>query len=205
MSDMSQGPGWWQASDGKWYPPEQAPGGQPAAGAASFGGTPGGSFGATPAYGAATATPYGAAGAGGQLAEWPQRVVATLIDAVLLIPIYIVAMIFGAIADILGLLVYFVAIAAFFYFSYLNGATGQSPGKALTGLKVVNEKTGQLIGGGNGVIRYFAHIPDSLICGIGYLLPLFDAKKQTIADKIMGTVVVTGAEKKPFGPDIFKA
>ena len=29
MSDASQGPGWWQASDGKWYPPEAAPGGQP--------------------------------------------------------------------------------------------------------------------------------------------------------------------------------
>src|SRR5690554_2550534 len=26
MSDTSQGPGWWLASDGKWYPPEQAPG-----------------------------------------------------------------------------------------------------------------------------------------------------------------------------------
>jgi hypothetical protein len=26
VSDYSQGPGWWQASDGKWYPPEQAPG-----------------------------------------------------------------------------------------------------------------------------------------------------------------------------------
>jgi hypothetical protein len=23
MSDVSQGPGWWQASDGKWYAPEQ--------------------------------------------------------------------------------------------------------------------------------------------------------------------------------------
>lgn len=29
MSDSSQGPGWWQASDGKWYPPEQAPGVSP--------------------------------------------------------------------------------------------------------------------------------------------------------------------------------
>ena len=25
MSEQSQGPGWWQASDGKWYPPESAP------------------------------------------------------------------------------------------------------------------------------------------------------------------------------------
>ena len=24
MSDASQGPGWWQASDGKWYPPQPA-------------------------------------------------------------------------------------------------------------------------------------------------------------------------------------
>jgi hypothetical protein len=28
MSDVSQGPGWWQASDGKWYPPESHPSGQ---------------------------------------------------------------------------------------------------------------------------------------------------------------------------------
>lgn len=31
MSDSPQGPGWWQASDGKYYPPEQAPGYTPAA------------------------------------------------------------------------------------------------------------------------------------------------------------------------------
>ncbi len=29
MSDVSQGPGWWQATDGKWYPPERYPGYQP--------------------------------------------------------------------------------------------------------------------------------------------------------------------------------
>jgi len=25
MSDVSNGPGWWQASDGKWYPPQEQP------------------------------------------------------------------------------------------------------------------------------------------------------------------------------------
>lgn len=29
MSDTSQGEGWWQASDGKWYPPSQPPGTTP--------------------------------------------------------------------------------------------------------------------------------------------------------------------------------
>lgn len=38
MSDTSQGPGWWQASDGKWYPPEQAPGAAPQPSPASSGG-----------------------------------------------------------------------------------------------------------------------------------------------------------------------
>jgi len=26
MSDVMQGPGWWQATDGRWYPPELRPG-----------------------------------------------------------------------------------------------------------------------------------------------------------------------------------
>ena len=29
MSDYSNGPGWWQASDAKWYPPESAPAASP--------------------------------------------------------------------------------------------------------------------------------------------------------------------------------
>ena len=29
MSDVPQGPGWWQASDGRYYPPEQFPGAAP--------------------------------------------------------------------------------------------------------------------------------------------------------------------------------
>ena len=31
MSDIQQAPDWWQASDGKWYPPQQAPQQQPQA------------------------------------------------------------------------------------------------------------------------------------------------------------------------------
>ena len=33
MSEVSPGPGWWLASDGKWYPPDQAPGFAPEAAA----------------------------------------------------------------------------------------------------------------------------------------------------------------------------
>jgi hypothetical protein len=39
-------------------------------------------------------------------------------------------------------------------------------------------------------VRQLAHIIDGAICYIGYLFPLWDAKRQTIADKIMGTICV---------------
>lgn len=205
MSDTSQGPGWWQASDGKWYPPEQAPGAQPAPAPASP------SFGApqTPSFGAPQYSPSASAGS---YASWGQRVVAYLVDFGIMIGIVIVGAIFaavlGAISDVLGLLVAFVLYVAAFAFGlyaigFLNG-TGGSPGKRLTGLRVVSVQTGQPIGGGMGIVRYFAHIVDGLICYIGYLFPLWDEKRQTLADKIVGTVVLTGQPKQAFGPDLFK-
>jgi hypothetical protein len=60
MSDAPQGPGWWQASDGKWYAPEQQPATPPPGGAVPPGsGVPpaGGPLGAPGAgYGAPVAT-----------------------------------------------------------------------------------------------------------------------------------------------------
>ena len=39
-------------------------------------------------------------------------------------------------------------------------------------------------------MRQIAHYVDQLICYIGYLFPLWDDKRQTIADKLMTTVCV---------------
>ncbi len=39
-------------------------------------------------------------------------------------------------------------------------------------------------------VRAILHILDALPCLIGYLWPLWDSKRQTFADKIMGTVVI---------------
>ncbi len=195
MSDVSQGPGWWQASDGKWYPPEQAQGAAPT--------TP--PPGAAPAYGAPQG--YGApgmaapaAGGQGQLAEWPERALAGLID---FFALGILANIVSfSISSALGSLLSLLAFAFALYNAYLNGTTGRSVGKKIVGLKVVSEETGQPIGAGLGIVRYFAHIVDSIICLVGWLFPLWDAKKQTIADKIMKTVVLTGQPKQDFAEAI---
>jgi len=46
------------------------------------------------------------------------------------------------------------------------------------------------IGAGMAFVRDICHILDSLACYIGFLFPLWDAKRQTFADKIIHTVVI---------------
>lgn len=73
-------------------------------------------------------------------------------------------------------------------YGYRQGTTGSSIGKSVMKFKVVSEVTGQPIGFGMSVVRQLAHFVDGVICYIGYLFPLWDAKRQTLADKIMTTV-----------------
>jgi uncharacterized RDD family membrane protein YckC len=75
-------------------------------------------------------------------------------------------------------------------YGYKQGTTGSSIGKGIMKFKVVSEKTWQPIGFGMSVVRQIAHFVDAIICYIGYLFPLWDAKRQTLADKIMTTVCV---------------
>jgi uncharacterized RDD family membrane protein YckC len=73
-------------------------------------------------------------------------------------------------------------------YGYRQGTTGSSIGKSLLKFKVVSENTGKPIGFGLSVLRQIAHLVDAVILHIGYLFPLWTAKRQTLADKIMATV-----------------
>lgn len=73
-------------------------------------------------------------------------------------------------------------------YGYKQGTTGSSIGKGMQKFKVVSEATGQPLGFGMSLVRQLAHIADTVICYVGYLFPLWDAKRQTLADKIMTTV-----------------
>jgi uncharacterized RDD family membrane protein YckC len=127
--------------------------------------------------------------AGGSYATWWQRVQASLVDSVG--PILVAEIVYYAISKPLGGILILAAVAWGLYQAYLGGQTGQSMGKKMIGIRLISEKTGQPIGGGLGIGRYFVHIIDSLPCiPLGYLWPLWDAKKQTFADKILTTVVV---------------
>ncbi|MCW2794680.1 RDD family protein [Nocardioides sp.] len=70
-----------------------------------------------------------------------------------------------------------------------QGRTGATLGKRAVGIRLVKELTGRPVGVGMAFVRQLAHIADEL-CYIGYLWPLWDAKRQTFADKIVGTIVI---------------
>ena len=73
---------------------------------------------------------------------------------------------------------------------FKQGRTGYTIGKGIMGIKLISLETGQPVGAGMSFVRQIAHILDSIPCNIGYLWPLWDAKRQTFADKIMNTGVI---------------
>lgn len=75
---------------------------------------------------------------------------------------------------------------------YLQGTTGRSLGRRVANTKLVGIETGEPVGFGRAVARQVCHLVEF---GIGYLWPLWDAKRQTFADKIFGTVVVDGEDR----------
>ena len=133
------------------------------------------------------------------LASWGTRAIGLLIDALPALILQVLVFWSSTLQALVG-------VASFLYFyiylGHLDGTTGQTPGKAVMGTRLVNA-SGDVIGSGSGIARKFAHIVDSLVCLLGWFLPLVDTNKQTIADKIMTTYVIEGTEKKQFAVDLY--
>jgi uncharacterized RDD family membrane protein YckC len=141
----------------------------------------------TPSYSGAPANQY---------SEWITRVGAYLIDVAPVIVGTIVLVILAAIVGnaVFTVLLYLILVAGSIAWSVYNrwilGGQGQTLGKKQLNIMLVSEETGQPIGTLNAFLRDICHVVDGIICYIGYLFPLWDAKRQTIADKIMRTVVI---------------
>lgn len=73
--------------------------------------------------------------------------------------------------------------------SAYSAKTGQTWGRQIAKTQLVGED-GRPVGFGRTLVRYIAHFVDSIILFIGWLFPLWDSKRQTIADKIMKTYVI---------------
>ena len=140
---------------------------------------------------------YAANPAASAYANWGQRAGAFLIDYAPVVAAWFVVFILTLIiqSGILGLILWFLFSVGWLGWWIYNrvitmGNTGQSLGKRMVGIKLVGEATGAPLGAGMTFVRDLAHIVDAAICYVGFLFPLWDAKAQTLADKIMTTIVV---------------
>jgi uncharacterized RDD family membrane protein YckC len=102
----------------------------------------------------------------------------------------------GASGVALGFLTLLSAGYLLWNFGHRQGATGSSLGKALMRFRVVDEKTWQPLGFAPSLLRQAVHVVDAVVCFLGFLLPLWDARRQTLADKLTGTVCVPRAPRQ---------
>ncbi|MER7519984.1 RDD family protein [Streptomyces sp. NPDC126499] len=137
-------------------------------------------------------------GAQPPLAHWGWRFLSRLIDTVIMMgPYYLLVGIGvavdnegGGVGGVLALVAFLYMVGMFFFQVYKEGATGQTIGKKIVGTRTLREATGAPLGFGMAFLRQLAHFVDSIACYLGYLWPIWDAKKQTFSDKICSTVVV---------------
>jgi len=134
--------------------------------------------------------------AGGDYAVWGRRVAAYIIDLAFLAPYYVLYWtVTTTHSDSSIGYMLFLFQAATFVFAVVNqivlqGRTGASLGKMALRIKVLDEDTGRPIGMLRTFLRGLMHFLDTISIGVGYLWPLWDRRRQTFADKVMGTVVI---------------
>ena len=210
MSDVPQGPGWWQASDQRWYPPETHPAYQRA---------PYMVQGAPPPYPPA-APPYlhpypVPPGYGAPVyANYGQRLGGWLLDCVILLAVSLLVSALthsihsyhtaintsngssfsqGFHIGMPGALLSPIIIVL--YGTLMCGSRrGQTLGMMVAGTRVVKASTGQPIGYAAALWRAaFEWVMAVLLFlpwVIDMLFPIWDSRKQTLHDKVSGTVVI---------------
>jgi len=90
-----------------------------------------------------------------------------------------------------GVLILGALVGIVLYYSLLEGGpTGQTVGKRVLGIRVVDKLTGGPVGRGRGVGRFFARLLSGLACFVGYLWMLWNPDSQAWHDIIVDSYVV---------------
>ena len=116
-----------------------------------------------------------------------ERVGAVLIDFVILIVVEVLFIYFLLPELLAGI---FNLVLGWLYFALMESGVGQATiGKRAVGLKVT-DMNGARISFAQATGRYFGKILSGMILLIGYLMMIWDNKKQTLHDKMAGTLIV---------------
>jgi uncharacterized RDD family membrane protein YckC len=83
-------------------------------------------------------------------------------------------------------------LVSFVYFTFFHGRSGQTPGDAVAGIRVVDIRGDGTtpIGYGRAAVRWLMSIVSVVVFLLGYLWMIWDGKKQTWHDKAAGSLPV---------------
>ena len=147
--------------------------------------------------------------AGTRYADWGERVGAGLVDGGILLAALLVAGTLTDVSDTLGGLAALAWFGLAGWMAWLNGSKGQSPGKAMLGLRVVRDADGSTLGGPVGLVRtgvlwLVGPVTGGLFVVLSMLWPLWDRKNRTLHDAIVSASVLAGYPRARFGKEIFR-
>jgi uncharacterized RDD family membrane protein YckC len=88
------------------------------------------------------------------------------------------------------ILALFSSVVGIAYYVVFTGSCGQTPGKMLLHLKVVRSDGSAMTYGRAALREILGKFVSGITLGVGYLMVVFDARKQGLHDKIADTCVL---------------
>jgi uncharacterized RDD family membrane protein YckC len=141
------------------------------------------------------APPEPVKGPSGPRAGFWIRFAASFVDGMILIVPWLV---FYVAVGQQGAQVLSLLVSAAYFTTLEGGPTGQTLGKKLCRIRVIDLRVGGPIGPGRAFIRWIGRFVSAFVFGLGYLWMLWDKEKQTWHDK-MATAVVVPVRAYPVG------
>jgi uncharacterized RDD family membrane protein YckC len=123
-------------------------------------------------------------------ASWLERLGAFILDQlILIIPI--------ALAGLVMRNRFAGNLVSFAYYIYFTGSSGQTIGKRALGIRVTKADGSPVDYGVAALRETIGKFVSGIILGIGFLFPLWDARRQALHDKVASTVVVKVTSSMP--------
>lgn len=128
------------------------------------------------------------------------RLVAYIVDIIVITVAVIVVAILGGlltvVAPVIGIfsLILGILIVPLIYFPYYWSSSGQTPGMKMMGIRVVRDRDGGPVTGGQAVLRLIGYWVSGAVFYLGYIWIFIDKRKRGWHDLIAGTVVVEAAK-----------
>ncbi|MBC7466913.1 MAG: RDD family protein [Bdellovibrio sp.] len=122
-----------------------------------------------------------------EYAGFLRRFAATIIDCLIL---WIPSFFLGGGGNIPAFLGFGLFLGLAYKPIFESSILSATPGKALMGIVVVSETTGQRISFKSALIRYLTSYISFFVAYIGYLMQPFTTRRQTLHDMVAETVVI---------------